>query len=325
MDTEVFYRGYLDDRHQSLTQPDGTERKARPAMYLGIDVGGTKTQGAYERDGEIALTARLATPKDYGQLLDALTHMAGEVAESCGELVTHIGIGVPGTASEQRVTWVPNLPYLDGKPLASDLYERTRAEVVVGNDAQFALLGEVWRGAAREHEHAVLVSVGTGIGGAIYMNGRLLRGSHGSAGAFGWLNLDMREPPNSDHGHLELHASGAALDEMARTLDPPRTSYEVVAGARAGDPACIGLIDRLATVLGAGCASIASILDPDVIIFSGGLADAFDLLEAPLRSGLRARGSPSVRETPIVVSQLGRYAAAYGALRAAMLQRAVWG
>lgn len=293
-------------------------------MYLGIDVGGTKIQGAYERAGEITLSARFTTPKHYGQLLVALTRLAGEVAETCGEPVTHIGIGVPGTASEQRVTWVPNLPYLDGKPLASDLYERMRAEVVVGNDAQFALLGEVWRGAAREHEHAVLVSVGTGIGGAIYMNGRLLRGSHGSAGAFGWLNFDMREPPNSDHGHLELHASGAALDEMARTLDPPRTSYEIVAGARTGDPACIGLIERLATLLGAGCASIASILDPDVIIFSGGLADAFDLLEAPLQDGLRARGSPSVRETPIVVSQLGRYAAAYGALRAAMLQRAVW-
>ncbi len=293
-------------------------------MYLGIDVGGTKTQGAYERDGEITLTARLATPKDYGQLLDALTRMAGEVAEDCGEPVTHIGLGVPGTASEQHVTWVPNLPYLDGKPLANDLYERTRAEAVVGNDAQFALLGEVWRGAAHNQKNAVLVSVGTGVGGAIYMNGRLLRGSHGSAGAFGWLNLDMLEPPNPDHGHLELHASGAALDEMARALDPPRTSYEVVAGARAGDPACAELLERVATLLGAGCASIASILDPDVIIFSGGLADAFDLLEAPLRDSLRARGSPSVRETPIVVSQLGRYAAAYGALRAAMLQRAIW-
>ncbi|HKW20593.1 MAG TPA: ROK family protein [Ktedonobacterales bacterium] len=293
-------------------------------MYLGIDVGGTKTQGAYERVGEITLTARLATPKDYGRLLGALTHMAGEAAESCGEPVTHIGIGVPGTVSERRVTWVPNLPYLDSKPLANDLYERTRAEVVVGNDAQFALLGEVWRGAAHERDNAVLVSVGTGVGGAIYMNGRLLRGNHGSAGAFGWLNLDVSEPPNSDHGQLELHASGAALDEMARTLDPPRTSYEVVAGARAGDTACVELIERLAAWLSAGCASIASILDPDVIIFSGGLADAFDLLEAPLHDGLRARGSPGVRETPIVVSQLGRYAAAYGALRAAMLQRAVW-
>jgi predicted NBD/HSP70 family sugar kinase len=293
-------------------------------MYLGIDVGGTKIQGAYERDGEITLTARTPTPKSYERLLDALTRIAGEIAGTRGEAVTHLGIGVPGTASEHSVMWVPNLPYLDGKPLANDVHERTRTEVVVGNDAQFALLGEVWRGAARNHQNAVLVSVGTGVGGAIFMNGRLLRGSHGSAGAFGWLNLDVREPPDPNHGHLELHASGAALNEMARALDPPLTSYEVVAGARAGDPICVGLIDRLATLLGAAFASIASILDPDVIIFSGGLADAFDLLEAPLRDRLRACGSPSARETPVVVSQLGSYAAAYGALRTAMLQRATW-
>lgn len=293
-------------------------------MYLGIDVGGTKIQGAYLREGEITLTDRLSTPKHYEQLLTVLAGMAGEVAHICGEPVTHLGIGVPGTATERRVTWVPNLPYLDGNDLAGDLHTRAQCEVVVGNDAQFALLGEVWRGVARERRNAALVSVGTGVGGAIFMNGRLVRGRHGSAGAFGWLNLDVREPPNPNHGHLELHGSGTALDDMGQSLDPPLTSYEVVAGARKGDLRCIGLVDQLATILGAALASIASILDPDIIIFSGGLADAFDLLEAPLQASLRTRGSPSVHETPIVVSQLGHYAAAYGALRAAMLQRTVW-
>ncbi|HEU5348686.1 MAG TPA: ROK family protein [Ktedonobacterales bacterium] len=293
-------------------------------MYLGIDIGGTKIQGAYLRDDDIILAARVPTPDNYEQLLVALAQMARETADICGEPVTHLGIGVPGTASERQVTWVPNLPYLGGKSLADDLYEQAHARAVVGNDAQFALLGEVWRGVARTCASAVLVSVGTGVGGAIYVNGKVVRGSHGSAGAFGWLNLDLRAAPDSNHGYVELHASGAALDDMGRTLDPPLTSYEVVAGARAGDSTCIALVDQLAAVLGAACASIASILDPEVVIFSGGLADAFDLFETPVRAGLRARGSPSVRETPVVVSQLGRYAAAYGALRAAMLQHATW-
>ena len=293
-------------------------------MYLGIDIGGTKIQGAYLRGDAVILTAKLATPTSYEPMLAALAGIADEAGAATGAPVTHLGVGVPGTATGHRVTWTPNLPYLDGKPLADDLRERLGAEAVVGNDAQFALLGEAWRGAASAYQNVALVSVGTGVGGAIMMNGKIVRGSHGSAGAFGWLNLDLRAAPDPNHGYAELHASGTALDAMAQALDPPRTSYEVVAGARAGDAVCAGLVDELATTLGAACASIASILDPDIILLSGGLTDAFDLLNAPLRASLRAYGSPSVRETPIVVGQLGRHAAAYGALRAAMLQHAVW-
>lgn len=293
-------------------------------MYLGIDIGGTKIQGACLRGDAVILTAKVATPDSYEPLLAALAGIADEASAAAGEPVTHLGVGVPGTATGRRVTWTPNLPYLDGRPLADDLDERLGARTVVGNDAQFALLGEAWRGAASAYQNVALVSVGTGVGGAIMMNGKIVRGSHGSAGAFGWLNLDLRAAPDPNHGYTELHASGAALDALAQALDPPRTSYEVVAGARAGDAICAELVDALAKTLGAACASIASILDPDVILLSGGLTDAFDLLEASLRASLRAYGSPSVRETPIVVGQLGGHAAAFGALRAAMLQHAVW-
>lgn len=295
-------------------------------MYLGIDVGGTKIQGAHLRgdDDDVMLTAKLPTPRSYEHLLTALMRIVREAADVRGEAVTHVGIGLPGTTTERRVLWMPNLPFLDGKDLADDLDEQAHAEVIVGNDAQFALLGEVWRGAARERGNAVLVSIGTGVGGAILMNGKLMRGAHGSAGAFGWLNLDLQEPPNPNHGYLELYASGSALDEMGRALHPPLTAYELVAKARAGDPDCAGIIERLATTLGAAFAAIASIIDPEIIIVSGGLADAFDVFAAPIRASLRGRGSPSVRETPVVVGQLGSYAAAYGALRAAMLQRATW-
>lgn len=293
-------------------------------MYLGIDVGGTKIQGAYLQRHTVILTSKIATPTSgYEAFLAALLRVVEEAIQVNGE-VQRIGIGVPGTVTKQGVTWVPNLPFLDGKDLAADLSERLGADVVVSNDAQLALLGEIWRGAAQNRQSAVLISVGTGVGGAIMMGGKIVRGIHGSAGAFGWLNLDWREPSDPNHGYVERHASGSALEAIGRQLDPPLTSYEIITRARTGDPISIESINRFSKLLGSACASIASILDPEVLIFAGGLADAFDLFSEKLSECMREVGSPSVREMPLIVAQLGKSAAAYGALRAAMLQEQTW-
>lgn len=292
--------------------------------YLGIDVGGTKIQGVYLQGETMHLTRRIATPTSgYEDLLAALIYLTEEVKRETGTL-SHIGVGVPGTVTELCVTWVPNLPFLNGKDLAGDLGPRCDTQVVVANDAQLALLGEMWQGAAQHKQSAILISVGTGVGGAIMLGGKIVRGVHGSTGAFGWLNLDWHEPPNPDHGYTERYAAGSALDAMARQLDPPTTSHEIIARARRGDPASITLLHQFSRVLGIACASAASILDPEVLIIAGGLSDAFDLLAEDLRNALREMGSPSVREIPLVVAQLGRDAAAYGALRAAMIQQLAW-
>jgi predicted NBD/HSP70 family sugar kinase len=145
---------------------------------------------------------------------------------------------IEGT-SEWRILWsivTPlYLPFLDGKDLAADLSERLGADVIVSNDAQLALLGEIWCGAAQNRQSAVLISVGTGVGGAIMMGGKIIRGIHGSAGAFGWLNLDWREPSDPNHGYVERHASGSALEAIGRQLDPPLTSYEIITCASSHD------------------------------------------------------------------------------------------
>ncbi|HYL44317.1 MAG TPA: ROK family protein [Ktedonobacteraceae bacterium] len=293
-------------------------------MYLGIDVGGTKIQGAYLQGKTVILTSKVATPTSgYQAFLTALLRVVEETIQVNGK-VRRIGVGVPGTVTKQSVTWVPNLPFLNSKDLAADLSERVGADVVVSNDAQLALLGEIWRGAAQHRQSAVLISIGTGVGGAIMMGGKIVRGIHGSAGAFGWLNLDWCEPSDPNHGYVERHASGSALEAIGQQLDPPLTSYEIISRARTGDLVAIDIINRFSKQLGSACASIASILDPEVLIFSGGLADAFDLFAEKLREWLREAGSPSVRETPLIVAQLGKSAAAYGALRAAMLQKQMW-
>lgn len=292
--------------------------------YLGIDVGGTKIQGAYLKEDQPLLTAQLDTPTSgYAAFVDALQQVAAEVQRHSGRL-TRLAMGLPGTVTEERVNWVPNLPFLNGKDLAGDLSALLGIEVELANDAQLALLGEVWRGAAQMRRSAILVSVGTGVGGALMLGGRIVRGLHGSAGAFGWLNLDWRAGADPEHGYVERHASGSALNELAHQLDPALTSRELIARARAGDPASQAAVQHFAEILGAACASIASILDPEVLILAGGLSETFDLLAPTLQAQVRRLGSPAVRQLQITPARLGKDAAAYGALRVAMPPRVAW-
>ena len=220
--------------------------------------------------------------------------------------------------------WMPNLPFLNSRDLAGDLSALLHVPVELANDAQLALLGEVWRGAAQACHNAVLVSIGTGVGGALMLGGRIVRGVHGSAGAFGWLNLDWRETADPEHGYVERHASGSALNELARQLDPVLSSHELIARVRVGDPASQAIFERFSLLLGAACASIASILDPEVLILAGGLCEVFDLLSPVLHAQMQTHGSPSVRDLPIVPALLNKDAAAYGALRAALPPRVGW-
>jgi glucokinase len=272
----------------------------------------------------VALSAQLATPTaGYEMFVETLLRVVEETREQSGELA-RLAIGLPGTVGEGRVTWVPNLPFLNGKDLAGDLAARLGVEVELANDAQLGLLGEVWRGAAQGCRNAVLVSVGTGVGGAIMVGGNIVRGMHGGAGAFGWLNLDWQEEPDAEHGYVERHASGSALNELARQLEAKLTSRELIARARANHAESHALVQRFSALLGAACASLASILDPEVLILAGGLSEAFDLFAPMLHQQMHRLGAPGVRNTPIVPARLGKDAAAYGALRAAMPPRISW-
>ena len=299
-------------------------RNGEDKMYLGIDVGGTKIQGAFLKQGQPCLTDQIATPtSDYGAFLKALLHLIEEARVGGGAL-DGLCIGLPGTVTRERVIWMPNLSFLNGQDLAGNLRDLLGVPVELANDAQLALLGEVWRGAAQSCQNALLISVGTGVGGALLLGGKIVRGTHGSAGAFGWLNLDWREAAHPEHGYVERHASGSALNELARQLDPALDSRELIARARAGEQASLAVVQRFGLLLGAACASIASILDPETLILAGGLSEAFDLLAPFLRAQMHTLGSPGVRTLQIVSAHLGKDAAAYGALRAAMPPRADW-
>jgi glucokinase len=294
------------------------------STYLGIDVGGTKILGAYLVREEPELTVQLATPtSDYTAFIGAINQVVEETRQR-GGTINRLCIGLPGTVTGERVIWMPNLPFLNGKNLAGDLAGLLKLPVELANDAQLALLGEVWRGAARHSRSAVLLSIGTGVGGAIMVGGNIIRGVHGSAGAFGWLNLDWREAANSEHGYVERHVSGSALNELARRLDLAMTSRDLIARVRNNDEASKEVVRHFSTLLGIACASIASILDPEIIIIAGGLSEAFELFAPILHEQIEGYGSPSVRGLSIVPALLGKDAAAYGALRAVIPPQVHW-
>jgi predicted NBD/HSP70 family sugar kinase len=280
-----------------------------PGRYLGVDVGGTNVRAVVMEGGQPAELDRQQVARDYASLVDQIV----DLSTRAGPGLRGIGIGLPGIAHEDTVNWVPNLPFLDGRPLAAQVEQRSGLPVFLANDAQLALLAEVRLGAARESRSAALVSIGTGIGGAIWLAGRIYRGAHGSAGAFGWLNLGRNAPLDPVHGQLELLASGSALERYGASLRPPLSAPELVAEARRGIEEPSRLVARAARDLGIALAGLASALDPDVIVLSGGVSEAFETFAARISEAVREFASPVGKEVPIVTGALDSLAGAIGA------------
>ncbi|WP_238015150.1 ROK family protein [Dactylosporangium sp. AC04546] len=284
---------------------------------LGVDVGGTSLRVCAVAGGVRSKVLARPVPTRYEALLDAIGELAAELgAATTGPVV----VGLPGATGPSVPTWIPALPWLDRRPLADDLADRLGATTVtLANDAQLGLLGEASEGAARGASNAALVSVGTGIGGAIMLGGRIVRGAHGTAGSFGWLP-SAGYTPTPDHGGLELAASGRALDRMA---GPGRAGRDVVAAALAGEPTARETLDTWASALGEGLAALASVLDPEIVVLAGGLCDAFDVYAEAMLSALRRAGSPDARHVSVVPAALGSHSQVVGASIAAMSGK-VW-
>ncbi|WP_449537959.1 ROK family protein [Ferdinandcohnia sp. Marseille-Q9671] len=280
-------------------------------MYLGIDVGGTKLQFAVGDGNKVTLLEKIPTPGSYEAFLECIENV------TFGHKIEGVGLGIPATFTEEIVNWAPNIPYLENRNLKKDIATLVGSPLFLGNDAQMSLLGEMWKGAGHGRTDAVLMCIGTGIGGAIMVSGKLVKGRRGAAGAFGWTNLNMHEPPDQNHGFLERHASGTALASMGQEQFPPLSPHEIGRRARQGDGRCLKILGKVGHLLGVGLASIASTLDPEVIIISGGLSDAFDLYEEKLKESFIAYSAPGIETIPVIRGQLGNTAGAYGAIRLA--------
>ena len=277
---------------------------------VGVDVGGTTVRVlVQDADGRRSDVVSAPTPRAYDELLVLIARLVGGGGSPP---LRGAGCGVPGTAHSGKVGFVPALSYLEGRDLGPDLAGALSAPVAVANDAQLALLGEVREGAARGRGSAVLISVGTGVGGALMVEGRIFAGARGSSGSWGWLPA-TGAADSELHGEFEQVASGTALSRRARLLGVA-SATDLVEAARRGDRSAEESVHAFAARLGRGIAAIASVIDPEMILVAGGLSEAMDVLGPVIADSCRRFASPDGRKVPVAPASLGPLAGVIGAL-----------
>ncbi|CDX30044.1 ROK family protein [Mesorhizobium sp. ORS 3359] len=272
---------------------------------LAIDLGGTNLRAALHTGGIGALAPRAREPAP--GTLDAFASRVRALAVE-GEAKA-LGLAVPGLAEGSICRWIPNLPWLDGVDIAALFPDMS---VAIGNDAQVALLAEAAEGAAKGVSDAILLAIGTGIGSAVLANGRIVAGAHGGACSFGWACADAGDQGDERSGWLERVASGRALDALASQVGLPNGA-ELIAAARAGQPAALAAVKETARRLGVALAGAVGLLDPGVILVSGGLADALDVIAPPLLAALRRQLPPHLCGIELKPGKFGSRAGLVGA------------
>ena len=298
---------------------------------IGIDIGGTKVAALrVAEDGDVLDRRERPTPADdVAATVETVSELAAELAAAGGEA---IGVGAAGMVDFAAgvLRYAPNLAWRE-IPLRDLLSERTGLPCVVDNDANVAAWGEYRFGAARGYRHVLAVTVGTGIGGGIVADGELLRGAHGFAAEIGHIIVEPDGPPCGcgNRGCWEQVASGRALGRLARAeveREPAGRIAALAGGAQAsgrhvseaareGDPAAAAIFATVGRRLGEGIAGLVNILDPEVVIVGGGVAEEGAVLLEPAREAfLDAVEAPEHRpEVPILAATLGNDAGAIGA------------
>lgn len=283
-------------------------------ITVGIDVGGTKIAGALVSEtGEIIMSLKVPTPADdTEELIDAVVTMVNELRAE--REIKAVGVAIAGfiDAAQSEVIYSPNLS-LRNEPLKAKLEAKLGVDVFVENDANAAGWAEYRFGAGQGSKHMLMITIGTGVGGAIVANGELFRGGFGIGAELGHANFiqDGKQCGCGQHGCLEKYASGTALLEAAKELAASGTAEgsrlaelqaevgeltgnEVYQAITESDPGTIRLLNDLGENIGKAVASLAAILDPQILVVGGGLSVAGELLLKPVRDAylnhLPARG-----------------------------------
>ena len=290
---------------------------------LGIDLGGSSVKA-------VAVTPEGGTLSKYNEPFDAdrPLHFA-ETVQSIVERSTteqggapsRIGLSAPGLAAKdaRSIAFMPGR--LDGLvDLDWTEYLGSTTGVPVLNDAQAALLGEVWLGAAKGLTNVILLTLGTGVGGAAMVDGRLLRGHSGKAGHLGHITLDMDGAPDVCNvpGSLEVQIGNCTIRE--RGQGKFETTHKLIEASRAGDGFAEGVWSRSLKALAVAIGSLTNVLDPEAVIIGGGIARADEDLFEPLKRAVpNYEWQVCGHQVKILPAELGEFAGAYGAARQAVI------
>jgi glucokinase len=311
---------------------DEAEQSAPPTM--GVDLGATNVRVAVvDRAGSILGELRDHTGDGGVDVVPTTAALVRKLRDEFPD-VTAVGVGAAGLVDrEGSVRYAPNIPAFRRTPLRDQLQRAIGLPVVVDNDANAAAWGEIVHGAARGALYALMVTLGSGIGGGIIARGRVIRGAHGFAAEVGHFQIDPNGPMCAcgERGHWEAFASGHALGRIGREWaaggrapgivaraggDPEAvTGVHVGDSAQAGEPDGRALLDEYAELVAVGLAGLANILDPERIVISGGLVELGDTLLTPVRDAF-ARRIEGVEYRPridIVPAALGEQAGVIGA------------
>lgn len=310
---------------------------ASPVRFVAVDLGGTRLRVALV-DEQLHILRRLDEATDHRRgaegVIEQLMRLAARCLEQGGLAwpeIAALGVGCPGPLDTRDgvVHSPPNMHGWRDVPLRAELAKKSGVPVVVANDANVAGLGEYHYGSGHGSRNFVYLTVSTGIGGGVVVDGRLLEGSTGSGGEIGHITLDRYGPRCNcgNIGCLEVLASGTAIarrfgERLAAgevsILKPSATSpisaRQVVDAARAGDALAAAVFEEAAETLGFGVVTCIHVFNPDVVAIGGGVAQAGELLMAPVRRIVAQHAIPIPRDAVRVVSaELGENAGLIGA------------
>ena len=282
---------------------------------IALDLGGTKlAAGVVDREGVVLRRTQHATEtSSQDALLAQIERAIGELVDGA---VGALGVGVPSLIDQRtgRAGASVNVP-LAGVDLRNRLERRFGMPVALENDANAAALAEHRFGAGRGTEHMLMLTLGTGVGGGMILNGELYRGAIGAAGELGHLTIDLHGGPCQGLcpgvGHLESHASGTAVERIAREVAERQSDGElaralaarrrldaplVVDLANGGSPDALEVVETVGYALGTAIASYVNVFNPELVVVGGGFARAGDLVLEPARRVVAERALPTARE-----------------------------
>jgi len=312
-----------------------------PVETIGVDLGGSNLRVAVV-DGDRNVLYRSTESSSGDSAEDILSNLGEELEKALATCpgVAAAGLGIPCTINQEAgvaITAV-NLPLID-VPIRELMRERLGLPVFIDNDVNTAILAEHRYGAARGVRNAVMLTLGTGIGGAILLGGAVYRGTHGAGSELGHMVVDLDGPPCQgncpNRGCIEALASGTALAREGRAAaerepesmlaatvaDDGEVSGETVTeAALAGDEAAGEVLAMVGRRLGAAFSSLANIFEPEVIVVGGGVMAAGELLLEPARRELRARALPPMNGARVAAAELGDDAGMIGAATLARLE-----